>query len=91
MPIAEAIEAHAAKGFEVIAGGDARIDFDADFGVGREGEALARVTEEIFDLFRREIGGRAAAPVELRDRAIAGDTIERCDRFPFSEFRDKEA
>ena len=67
---AQAVEAETAQGFEMLAAGDARIDFDADFGVGREGEALAGEAEEIFHLRGREIGGRAAAPVELHDGAI---------------------
>ena len=55
------------KAFEMLHAGDARIDFDADFGVGSEGKALGREAEEIFHLRRREVGGRAAAPVELHD------------------------
>ena len=47
--------------------GDARIDFDADFGVGREGESLRGEAEQIFHLRGRQIGGRSAAPVELHD------------------------
>ncbi len=39
---AQAIETETAKSFEMRGGGDARVDFDADFGVGRKGEALAR-------------------------------------------------
>ena len=47
---AEAVEAQAPQRFEMRAAGDARIDFDADFGVRREGKSLARVAEEIFHL-----------------------------------------
>ena len=39
---AQAVEAEAAQAFEMLAAGDAGVDFDADLGVGREGEALAR-------------------------------------------------
>ena len=53
--------------------GDARIDFDADFGVGSEGEALGGVAEKVFHLRGSQIGGRAAAPVKLRDAALARD------------------
>ena len=70
---AKAVEAQLAQSFEVLAAGDARVDFDADFGVGGEGEVIAGEAEEIFDLRGRQIGGRAAAPVELHDRAGAGD------------------
>ncbi len=70
---AEAVETEFAKSFEMIAAGDARIDFDADFGVGRESEVLAREAEEVFDLRGSEIGGSAAAPVELHDGTIPRD------------------
>ena len=67
---AEPVESQAAQRFEMRAIGDARIDFDADFGVRREREALARVHEKVFHLRGREIGGRAAAPVELDHAAV---------------------
>ena len=70
---AQAIEAEAAQAFEVLLAGDARVDFDADLGVGSEGEALRRVAEQVFHLRGREVGRRAAAPVELHDRARARD------------------
>ena len=70
---AEAIEAEAAQGFQMRAVGDARIDFDADFSVGREGKLLGERAEKIFHLRGRQIGGRAAAPVKLHHRAFLGD------------------
>lgn len=83
---AETIEAELAKSGEMIAGGDARVDFNADFSVGSEGEVIARVAEEIFDLRRSEIGGRAAAPVELRDGAIFGDGLADAVDFALQDF-----
>ena len=68
---AQAIEAQAAQAFQVLRAGDARIDFDADFGVGGEGESLGGEAEEIFHLRGRQIGWRAAAPVKLHDGAGA--------------------
>lgn len=70
---AQAIEAELAESFQMIERGDARIDFDADFGVGRKSEMLASEAEEIFDLRGREIRGSAAAPMELGDRALASN------------------
>src|SRR5208337_5585610 len=70
---AQAVEAHPTHGFQVGGCGHARIDFDADLRVGRKIEALAGVDEQIFDLLRRELRGRSAAPVELADLAIARD------------------
>ena len=67
------------------AGRDAGIDLDADFGVRREVEAFAGVGEEVFDLFGRKIGGCAAAPVELRHRAIAGDAAGDVINFFFQD------
>jgi hypothetical protein len=71
----QAVEAHAAEYFEVRAGGDARIDLNADFGVVAEGEALARVREKLFDLRRRQISRSAATPMELRDGTRARDAV----------------
>ena len=65
----------------MLTGGDARIDFDADFGVGGEGEVGAGEAEEIFDLRRSEIGGSAAAPMELNDGAILGNAAADALRF----------
>src|SRR5882672_9040390 len=67
---AETVEAQLAESFEMLAGSYAGIDFDADFTVGIEMEMLFREGEEILDLLGREVGGCAAAPVELDDRTI---------------------
>ena len=67
---AQAVEAEAAQGFQVRAIGDARINFDADFRIRREGKSLARVAEKIFHLRGSQIGGRSAAPVKLNHRTI---------------------
>ena len=47
---AQAIEAKPAQRFQVRLRRDARIDLDADFRVGREGESLRRVAEKLFHL-----------------------------------------
>ena len=72
----------------MFAAGDARVDFDADFGVGGESEVILGEAEEIFDLRGSEIGGSAAAPVELDYRAIFGDMVLRCSisRFRISRY-----
>lgn len=59
----------------MFAAGDAGVDFNADFGVGGEGKVILGEAEEIFDLGRSEIGGRAAAPMKLDYRAIFGDVL----------------
>ncbi len=61
--------------------GDARIDLDSNFRVGREGETLARVAEKIFHLRGSKIGGRAAAPVKLDHGAIFRNAL--ADVFDF--------
>src|SRR6266404_4505234 len=54
----------------MLAGSYAGIDFNADLAVGIEMEMFLCEREEILDLVGREVGGCAAAPVELDDRAI---------------------
>src|ERR1700680_1917781 len=79
---AEAVETEFAEGFEVFARRDTRIDFDADFGVGREREVIPGEAEKVFDLRRSQIGGSAAAPVELHHGAVAGNAA--ADMFDLS-------
>lgn len=74
----------------MLSAGDAGVDFDADFSVGREGEVVVCEAEEIFDLRRSEIGGSAAAPVELDDWAIFGDGPADAGDFPFKDFQIRE-
>src|SRR5215813_5535395 len=62
-----------AQGQKVFARGDARVDLDADFRVGRKSEALFAVAKKIFELRGRRVGRRPAAPVELDDFAFAGN------------------
>src|SRR5882724_9830240 len=71
---AEAVEAELAQGFEMLARGDPRVDFDADFGIRRKMEMFASETEEILDLRGRQVGGRAAAPMELHDGTVFRNT-----------------
>jgi len=70
---AETVESQPPQRFEVRAAGDARVHFDADFGVRREGKALASVAEKLFHLCGSEIRRRAAAPVKLGHGAFFGD------------------
>ncbi len=79
---AEAIEAEIAKSFEVLAARDTGVDFDANFGVAREIEMITRETEEVFDLWGSQIGGSAASPMELHDRAIPGNAAAYVLDFP---------
>src|SRR5580704_7026545 len=70
---AQSIEAETPQSFEMPHAGDARIDFDAYFGVRSKRKSFGREPEEVLHLRGREIGGRAAAPVELHHRARAID------------------
>ena len=70
----------------MFAAGDARVDFNADFGVGGEGEVIAGEAEEIFDLMGSEIGGCTTAPVELDYRAIFGNAAADAGDFPLQDF-----
>jgi len=54
----------------MLARSDARVNLDADFRVWCEMEMLARETKEILDLRGRQVGGRAAAPMELHDGTV---------------------
>ncbi len=68
---AQAIEAQAAQRFQLSAAGDARVHFDANFGIGSKRKAVVRVLEKIFHLCDRQIRWRAAAPVKLDNRTFA--------------------
>ena len=93
---AEAVESQAPQSLEVRAIRDAGINFDSDFGVGREGESLARVAEKIFHLRGSKIGRRATAPMELNygalfrnpsadvfNFALQRSEVGNCDAFVF--------
>ena len=69
-PHTQAIETQLAKHFQVLARRHARIDLDADFRLARKREMRARVTEKIFDLRRRQIRRRSAAPMKLYHLAL---------------------
>src|SRR3989442_10900100 len=84
---AQTVKTQLAKRFEMLPGGDSRIDFDADFAVGGELEALARETEQILDLFRRQVSGCAAAPMKLDDRAIFGNAAADAFRFTLEDIK----
>ena len=44
---------------------------------------FARVTEKIFDLRGREVGGSSAAPVELQDFSFTGNALAHTRDFLF--------
>src|SRR6266852_3652858 len=50
--------------------GDARVNLNADFRIWGKVKMLARETEEILDLRGRQVGRRAAAPMELHDGTV---------------------
>src|ERR1700730_8618523 len=62
---AESIEAQAAQRLEMFARSDAWVDLDADFCIWRKIKILARKTEQVGKLFRRQISWRATAPMKL--------------------------
>src|SRR6266403_875581 len=70
---AETVETELAQRFEVGAGSDTRVNLDANLAIGVELKVFFRESEEILDLFGRQIGWRAAAPVELHDGTILRD------------------
>src|SRR5580704_2753519 len=70
----------------MFAAGDARVNFDADFSVGGEGEVIACEAEEVFDLWRSQVGGSATAPVELDYGAIFGDAAADAGDFALQDF-----
>src|SRR5229473_93956 len=84
---AQTVKTQLAKCFEMLPRGDSRIDFDADFAVGGELEVLARETEQIFDLFRRQVSRCAAAPMKLDDRAIFGNAAADAFRFTLEDIK----
>src|SRR5882762_9646738 len=57
----------------MLAGSHARVNLDANLTVGIEMKMLFRESEQILDLFGRQVGWRAAAPMELDHGAILGD------------------
>src|SRR6185503_2958114 len=49
--------------------GDARVDLDRHLGGRRQMEVAGEALEDALELRGRVVGGRAAAPVQLRNRA----------------------
>ncbi len=62
------------------------IDLDADFGIWRKAEMRAREFEQVRDLLRGQIRGRASAPMELHYRALARDAAGHMLDFAFQDF-----
>src|SRR6267142_4689381 len=93
---AETIEAQLAKSFKMCARSHAGVNLDANLTAGIEMKMLFRESEQILDLLGRQVGWRAATPMELDHRAIfrnaAADAphlllqhveIGRCDALVF--------
>src|SRR2546430_11348685 len=57
----------------MLAGGHAWVDLDANFTVGVEMEMLFCKRKQILDLFGRQVGWCAAAPMELDHAAVLRD------------------
>ena len=70
---AEPVKAELAQSFEMLAGGHAWVDLDANFTVGVEMEMLFCKGKQILDLFGRQVGWCAAAPMELDHAAVLRD------------------
>src|SRR5260370_28176316 len=70
---AETIEAKLPKSFEMLAGGYAGVNLDANLTVRIKMEALFRKCEKVLDLFGGQIGRGAAAPMELDHGTILRD------------------
>src|SRR6266478_6288230 len=72
---AETVEAEFAQRFEMLATGYTGVDFDPNLTVGVEMEMFFRECEEILDLLGCQVGGSAAAPMELDYGAILRDAL----------------
>ena len=74
------VEAEGAEDAQVVVGGDAGVDLDRHLGSDGEPEAARDGPEQPFALRRRQVGGRAAPPVELRERAAVAETVgDQCE------------
>src|SRR6266478_5947918 len=72
---AETVEAEFAQRFEMLARGYTGVDFDPNLTVGVEMEMFFCECEEILDLLGCQVGGSAAAPMELDYGAILRDAL----------------
>src|SRR5216684_1781631 len=72
---AETVEAEFVQRFEMLARGYTGVDFDPNLTVGVEMEMFFRECEEILDLLGCQVGGSAAAPMELDYGAILRDAL----------------
>ncbi len=66
-PHRDPVEPQAAQRAQLVRAGDARVDLDPDFGVGRQREPFARVLEELLELRGVQVGRGPASPVQLDD------------------------
>src|SRR5437762_3787662 len=84
---AETVEAKFAQSFEMIAGGHAWVDLDANFTVGIEMEMLFRECEQVLNLFGCQVRRCAAAPMELDHRAILRDAAADAFHLPLQHLK----
>lgn len=71
----------------MFARGHSRVNFYADFGVGVKMKVLFCETEEVFDLFWRQVCRRAAAPMELDYGTILRDATADALHFLFQNVK----
>ena len=69
---AEAVDSHRPCGGDVVLRQAPRIRLDANLGVGGHPEPIVQVGPELPDLLGGEEGGRATAPMNLRDGTLGG-------------------
>src|SRR6478735_4463824 len=67
-------------------GGHARVNLDSDFRIRSERKTLGSESEKAFHLFGRQIGRRAAAPMELHHRPLPRNEAADVLDFPFQNF-----
>src|SRR5467141_4570472 len=84
---AQTVEAELAQGFEMLAGGYARVDLYAYFTVGVEMKVLFGECEQILDLFGSQVRWRAAAPMELHHGAILRDAAADALHLPLQHVK----
>src|SRR5882762_7163471 len=84
---AQTVEAELAQSFEMLAGGHARVDLDANFTVGVEMEALFGKCKQVLNLFGCQVRRRAAAPMELDYGAILGDAAADAFHLPLQHVK----
>ena len=70
-----AVESELGRGGNVLGRRHPRVDLDADLGVGKDPESRGRMAVKIAHLLGRQVGRRAAAPMELNGRPRRIDVV----------------